>query len=288
MLRTLGHYIDVIRKNPRPIRFMLGRILVLTGLSERFVIEQARGYKLRFFPSNLSEQLWVNPTLRDEPLAFFVAYLRPGDVVVDVGANVGDTCIVCAQSVAPGGTVYSFEPHPRVYGWLQDNVRLNALGNAVLANLALGEGEGTVAFSDDRRDDMNRVVGEGGGQLHVPVRTLDATLPDLDRIALLKIDVEGFEIFVLKGGTRTLAKTRAVHIEVGQAHFAKYGYTTKDLLTLLDAAGFALFRLGHDREIERIDTLYVPIKVENLLAARDPADLARRLAQSDFRVSDKR
>jgi FkbM family methyltransferase len=288
MLRTLGHYIDVIRKNPRPIRFMLGRILVLTGLSERFVIEQALGYKLRFFPSNLSEQLWVNPTLRDEPLAFFAAYLKPGDVVVDVGANIGDTCIVCARLVAPGGTVYSFEPHPRVYGWLQHNVQLNALANAVLANLALGEADGTVAFSDDRRDDMNRVIGGNGGRLHVPVRTLDAVLPLLDGVALLKIDVEGFEIFVLKGGARTLAKTQAVHIEVGQAHFAKYGYATSDLLALLEAAGFLLFRLGRDREIERIDALYVPIKVENIVAARDPAELRRRLSQSDFRVVEKR
>lgn len=277
MLRRLRHYLDVLRRNPRPGRFIAARALVMSGLCRHWVIDQSRGYKLRFFPSNLSEQLWIDPTARDEPLAFFAEYLRPGDVVIDVGANIGDTCIVCARTVGPSGRVFAFEPHPRVYGWLAENVKLNGVGNAVLANIALGDSDGTVMFSDVRRDDMNRVMRNGSG-LVVQVRQLDRVLPSIARIALLKIDVEGFEIFVLRGARATLASAECVHVEIGEKHFRKYDYDASEVLRTLEEAGFALMRFVSDRHLSPIDAAYVPARIENILGVRSSSLLHERLA----------
>jgi len=276
MLYRLRHYLDILRKNPRPARFVAARALVITGLCRYWVIPQSRGYKLRFFPSNLSEQLWINPTARDEPLAFFAEYLRPGDTVIDVGANIGDTCIVCANAVGPEGHVFAFEPHPRVFRWLAENVRLNGIRNATLANLALGEVDGTVTFSDQRRDDMNRVLRDGRG-LSVPVRRLDGAIAAIATIALLKIDVEGFEIFVLRGAPTTLRAADCVHVELGQKHFQKYGYDASDVMRILVDAGFTLLRFASDRHLSRIDSGYRPDAVENIVGVRDIAMLRRRL-----------
>lgn len=285
MRREVAHYLHVVKTNPRPVRFLLGRALVVTGLSKHFLIEQSGGYKLRFFPSNLSEQLWSNPTLREEPLAFFRAYLRPGEVVVDVGANIGDTSIVCAGSVNPGGMVYAFEPHPRVFAWLRENLDLNRVDNVRAANLALGESEGSVDFSDDRRDDMNHVLSAGAGTLRVPVKTLDSALPPLGEVRLLKVDVEGFELFVLRGARQVLQKTKAVHVEVGEAHFEHYGYRLADVLGILIESGFSLYRFASDRELVPIDAQFRPLKVENVVGARDPDDLRARISASGFAVA---
>lgn len=282
VLDTLRHYIDVVRHNVRPMRFLLARALVKSRLSSHLVIRHADGFVLRFFPSNLSEQLWVDPATRDGTLDFFNAYLRPGDIVIDVGANIGDTCIVCARAVAPHGRVFAFEPHPQVYGWLEGNVRMNRVANVELRNLALGEADSTVCFSDQRRDDMNRVDSEG--RIEVELRRLDGVLPAIANVDLMKVDVEGFEIFVLRGGEHTLARTRAVHIEIGEAHFGSYGYTTADLLGLLASCGFALYRFASARELQPIGIDFMPFEVENVVAVRDATQLAARLRGRGFTV----
>lgn len=275
-VRHLAHCVRVLRDSPTPWRFVIGRALVVCGISEHFVIQQS-GYRLRFYPSNLSEQLFAKPTLRERALTFFRQYLKPGDTVVDVGANIGDTSIVCAQAVGRAGSVYAFEPHPTVFSWLVENIRLNDLPNVTVSNLALGSAEDAVDFSNDRRDDMNRIVSSGAQSIRVPLKTLDAALPLLSHVTLLKIDVEGFELFVLRGAVETLKRVSAVYVEVAEGHFAKYGYGVTDVLDTLAASGFSLFRGVDSDQLQSIDSSYRPESVENILAVRDVTDLEGRL-----------
>jgi FkbM family methyltransferase len=267
--------LDVLRRHPRPLRFVLGRLLSRTGWCRRFLIHQP-GYRLRFFPSNLAEQLWVDSTQRQHALAFFRRYLRAGDVVADVGANIGDVAIVCARTVGPRGRVHAFEPHPRVFDWLKQNINLNGLDNIQLTNAALGEHDGALDISNDRRDDMNRMLPAGGG-ISVPVRRLDEILEGTERIDLLKIDVEGFELFVLRGAEKVLARTQAVYVEVGAEHFRQFGYACADVFSLLMSSGFMLHRFRGDTEVEAISSNYMPVGVENIFAVRDAATLQARL-----------
>jgi len=188
------HYVDALRREARPGRFLMSRALMYSGLSTRIVIPK-RGFRLRFYPTNGTAQQWVDPYHehatdhghREE--TFLRRYLRPGDVVVDVGANFGLTALAAFTTVGPRGQMHAFEPHPRIFRFLLGNIELNGAEAVVTPyNLALGERAGTVFLTDERADDQNSVSPDTTG-LRVPMSTLDDAVAQLPRIALLKIDV---------------------------------------------------------------------------------------------------
>ena len=267
----MKNYWRLVRGHPRPARFLLARLLMATRTCQFLSIRQA-GYRLRFHPSNISSQLWIDPGQRSADLQFLSDYLQPGDSVVDVGANIGETVLTSAIRVGTEGHVLGIEPHPRTFRFLEDNVRLNHVANVHLINRAVGAASGVVTFSDDRRDDMNRV---GGGDLQVPMERLDALVPEPGPIALLKVDVEGYERFVFEGAPQVLARTACVFFEVSGPHFATFGYRTRVVIELLLASGFRLFRVAGPRTLRAIPRDFDTDAFENLVALRD-ADEGRR------------
>ena len=268
----MKNYWKLVRGHARPARFVAARLLMATGAC-RFLTIQQRGFAIRFHRANLSSQLWIDPHGRDEALSFFRDYLKPGDRVVDVGANIGDTVLTAAMMVGRSGSVIGLEPHPGTFRFLRENVALNGARNVELHNVAAGSASGAARLSDDRRDDMNRI---DGGSLPVTVQRLDDLITSPDPIALLKVDVEGYEKFVFEGAPGVLKRTRCVHFEVSSLHFARFGYATRDVLALLGDAGFALFRLSGPRAFMAITSTFDTEAFENLLALRDPAEFSRR------------
>lgn len=218
---------------------------------------------------------WIDPNEKVEELSFFHAYLKLGDTVVDVGANIGETVLTSSVLVGPSGCVYAFEPHPKIFGFLQDNLRLNKVRNVRAFNLGLGDAPTTVAFSDDRRDDMNRVMVDQGG-ITIALETLDRILADCGHIQLLKVDVEGYEIFVFEGGRQALSHIACIYFEVSATHFERFGYTTANLLNLIVAAGFRIFRIERPGVLFSVPSNFTPSHFENCVALRDPADFTRR------------
>lgn len=125
---------------------LLGVFLQYTGLSS-FIIIRTLGYRIRFHPkSSLALAVWLGPRKHDKSLSEFV---RAGDTVVDVGANIGTVSIPMAQTVGNQGRVIAIEPHPLSFRYLQENVQLNHHEEVVSAiNCALGAEHGQVYFSD--------------------------------------------------------------------------------------------------------------------------------------------
>jgi FkbM family methyltransferase len=268
----MKHYIRILQAHPRPIRLILARGLAISGLCRRLTIKQ-QGYRLRFHRSNLAEQLWINPLCREDALEFFRAYLKPGDKVIDVGANIGDTVLTAAVNVGATGRVWAVEPHPRTFRFLEANLKLNGLTNVEAINSAAGDTLGEVTFSDGRRDDMNRV---GGGMLRVPIHRLDDLVACCDPIALLKVDVEGYEKPVFLGAPAILEKTQYLHFEVSRTHFSWFGYQIRDLLRLLESLDFKLFRIESNGTLQRIDVDFETDKVENLIGLRSATEFVER------------
>jgi FkbM family methyltransferase len=265
-------YLRILRRHQHPARFVAGRALVKSGLCKFLTIQQ-KDYKLHFFPSNLSESLWVDPMWREPELAFFRAYLKPGNRVIDVGANIGDTALAASSQVGVAGRVWAVEPHPNTFAYLKKNVELNRRGNIELIHAAASSQRGSLSLSNDRRDDMNRVVTNG-----VPVRAerLDDLVEQTDDINLLKIDVEGYELSVLRGAGRILKFTQVVYFEVSEMMFRSFGYTVTDVFDCLHSVGFQLLKISGPCTLANIDVTYVPSEVENLLAVRNVDEVVRK------------
>lgn len=268
----LRHWVAVVRNHPRPARLLAARLLERVGLSPLFTIP-LDGYRLRFYPTNVSANLWINADTRVHGLELFQAYCQAGDVAIDVGANVGEVSIIVSQRVGATGRVFAFEPHPRIYRYLVGNLALNHCGNVTTANLAVGAAPGVVRLSNDKHDDMNRIVDDGA--IEVTCTTLDAQVP-AQPIALLKIDVEGSELRVLEGARQTLARTACVNCEMGDAHYRRYGYGMPDLIAFLQHHGFQTFVVDGARRVRPVDAQFAEPGGHELVACRDAADFAQR------------
>lgn len=267
-------YWRILRAQKRPLRFLLSRILMRLGLSRWLTIKQ-EGFVLRFYPSSLSAALWIDPADHQAEAAFLRAYLRSGDVAIDVGANIGLTALAASRAVGDSGAVLAVEPHPRIFGYLRKNVALNQAGNVTLFNVALGNREEAGTLRDMRADDTG-FLAPGGSGIEVPVRRLDQLPIPNASIALMKIDVEGYERFVLEGAAATLPRTQCVYFESWDQHFARYGYGAADLVGDLSQAGFQVFRLDEPGWICPVSGSHASAAVEDLVALRDLDDFLTR------------
>lgn len=145
-------------------------------------------------------------------LADRAAAAGPGAVFVDIGANVGQHSLYMAPHVA---RVVAFEPWERARTAFLDNIARNRLNNVVVHPVALGERDEVLPFHVPATSNLgtgsfvaglnDNVAGES-----LPVRRGDDMLADLDRVDVVKIDTEGFELQVLRGLAETLARHRPV------------------------------------------------------------------------------
>lgn len=264
-------YTKIILEQEKPLRFLISRLLKWTGVW-RFIKVKKNGYSLLLQPSSISLALWVDSTARNEDVDVIKMILRPGDCFYDIGANIGQLSIEAALLVGRSGNVTAFEAHPRTAQFFRNNVELNGLENIRIVQSAMGEECGWLAYTDDNADDQNRVVELGS--IQVPVLTLD-TLSGGEKINLLKVDIEGYELFAFKGALETLKNVDLVYFEAWDIHFAKYGYGFSNIYELLEAMGYLIGKINVTHKtisiLKKADT--VPNCV-NLLAWRDSDHLA--------------
>jgi len=138
----------------------------------------------------------------------FAEMVRPGAVVYDIGANVGFYTLLAATLVGPEGTVVAFEPLPRNLHFLSAHISMNGLTNVVVRPVALADRSGTLRFDDSGGPSEGRLAAEGSKT--VECATLDALaaegeIPPPD---VIKMDVEGAELLVLRGGEATIRTHR--------------------------------------------------------------------------------
>ena len=139
---------------------------------------------------------------------------RAGDVVLDVGANIGTHTLAMASLVGPQGRVFAFEAQRTVFQTLCANVALNSLDNVECVHAAVGATDGTIHLADLRTDvaqnfgaaDLSQIP----GSVRTPLIALDTHLAGLARLRLAKIDVEGMELDVLRGAAETIKRLKPV------------------------------------------------------------------------------
>lgn len=255
----------------------IARILIKLRISSLFKIKQ-KDFDLRFYPSSMSRILWVDQYLAEKPYGeeqeFFRRYLRPNDIVIDVGANIGFFTLIFSTIVGRTGKVYAIEPHPRIYKYLQGNLDLNSVENVFPFNLALGSKSGTVKFSDRKGDDRNAVITTGTG-ITVPQKRLDQLGIEDESIALLKIDVEGYEKFVIESAGQILKNVRCIYFEAIERHFSKFGYKLEELLNILVNYDFKILEISANK-VYRLPSFHYLGFSNNLIAVRDINSFLKR------------
>jgi len=216
-----------------------------------------------------------------EQMSFVMHYLRPGELFVDAGANIG-AYTVLAAGVA-GADVLAFEPSPRTFKQLQRNVEINHIAQRVrVIHAALGSGPGTLKLTDDLGTENYVVRGSDNG-VDVPVAALDDQLGQ--RTArLMKVDVEGFETEVFAGARRLLEADDTMSMIVERNNSGeRYGFDEDQLHESIRQAGFSPFAYDpFRRELTHLG----PDQLGNLIYLRDFASARQRLvAAPPFKIA---
>jgi FkbM family methyltransferase len=175
-------------------------------------------------------------------VAIFRRFMAPGDVALDVGANIGAHTLALAGLAGPAGAVYAFEPQRLVFQTLCANVALNSLSNVQCVNAAVGATARVLhLFDPDPEADNNfggvelAMLAAPAGAPPTPQVVLDEYLA-LDRLKLVKIDVEGMEAEVLRGAAATLDRHKPV-LYVENAYVDR----SPELIGLLQGYGYQLY-----------------------------------------------
>ena len=134
-IKNLGIYLQSIRKQEKPYRFMLGSFLQITGLS-RLISFRINDSKFPFSKSTLALNFFMYKKAYLEEFKRFVDLVKEGDTVVDIGANVGFLAIPAAQKCNTGNMI-AVEAHPRTFSLLKENIEKNKLSNIKYFNLAV-------------------------------------------------------------------------------------------------------------------------------------------------------
>ena len=198
--------------------------------------------KARFIYRNLKARF------RDQrqEIKALLAAIKPGDVVVDIGANKGSYLYWMSRAVG-AGRVVAFEPQPALVEYLRQAVVACGLKNVVVEGKAVSDKSGTMTLYVPGNATSPGATLEGTMQSHGKCREVPVEVVKLDdyfagttgRIAALKIDVEGHELAVFRGAERIIREHRPVLIfECENRHLAP-ARTVLDVLNYLKGLGYA-------------------------------------------------
>lgn len=178
--------------------------------------------------------------------------LRADDVFVDVGAHVGYFTLLAGRRVGPEGAVLSIEPNPVALGHLRQNVDRSGLRNVQVAHTACGDSCDPVRLylhteSNSSMASLSADNATSGAAVDVPCTTLDKLCKErgLSCVSLVKIDVEGAELSVLRGMERILREMRPVIVlEMEPQLLEGFGTSPDSLLAFLVAHDYRVAALG--------------------------------------------
>jgi len=183
----------------------------------------------------------------------FPALIRPGDIVIDVGGNVGYFTILASEFVGAHGKVYSVEPSSNTRIRLDENIKLNRVSNVEVLAYAAWNGVGKANFyqhSSDRGGCSLRDLGSGIVAEEASLVRLDAVIPagECSRVRLIKLDIEGAECQALEGLSSLLESNGplSIVVEVEDKKLRGLDRSAEDLFELLLGYGMTAYRIAND------------------------------------------
>jgi FkbM family methyltransferase len=268
------------RRLLRALYVRAGRLVANRQLVERFAVARAAnkailsvlrpeiiavGDHKMYVDDKDSLRLVVKGIYEPFETTLVASEVREGDVVLDVGANIGYFTLIFARVVGPRGRVLAFEPDPANFAILERNITLNDYHNVTAIPLALSDTAGPVAlYMSEFNRAHHRIVAstDAIGTIAVDSTTLDQYLESYDgAVDFIKIDVEGAEAMALRGMRGVIRRTQphSILIEFTPSALAEAGDDPASLLNELTGAGYELF------EIPRHADAMIPSSAAELL-----------------------
>lgn len=173
--------------------------------------------------------------------------IKSAEVIADIGANIGTTALFFANQ-NPQAHIYAFEPHPNSFKKASENIALNRFKNIHLINIGLGEQPATLKLYEVNKynSGMNRILSQNMDNnlsyVEIVINTFDnfCKKNEIKTLNFVKIDVEGFEYWVIKGGVNTLQKYKPVLFVELNDNSLKEGSqkSAKEFIELLNSIGY--------------------------------------------------
>lgn len=232
-------------------------------------------FMIRIHPSNgtIDKEIYLHGVYEPHFLSLIKKLLKPGDVFVDIGANIGQHSLFASNIVSDTGKVIAFEPIERLYQQFKESITLNEIHNIDVYNYGCSNIQETRNISTPTNNaGASSVIKSyaGGTDTKIRLRTADSVLAQESRIDLIKIDVEGYEYFALEGLRETLSRFRPMLL----IEYSPYYYgllSDKDtggkIITLLLTYGYEIIDLENNDEL--VDLAYIKqlgVPQTNLLA----------------------
>jgi FkbM family methyltransferase len=286
-------------------KIALQRLLPFKSASTAEFVDRKLPWGMDIRVRSLEEHGRILTTLGVIDLAVTEALWRlanPGELAVDVGANIGYMTAVLAERVGSGGHVYSFEAHPEIFAELKYNTELwqKQLINTKfdIQNIAISDAQGSVllkipdAFIDNRglatvvtSKEFSKESDEHNFQtIKVESSSLDELFPAPKQIGVLKIDVEGHELQVLQGAKKLLKQQR-----IRDCVFEEHGEYPTNVTRYFEEMGYSIFRIH--RKFFAPALLPPNVKIEgnqwlpiSFLATREPESALSRFKETGWRV----
>ena len=233
------------------------------GLTKYSFIRKVKHYSLSNLQTDYAEVFGNKLFLNKKGLALSISHygtyeeleskimeekIEMGNIVVDVGANIGLHTLNMARIVGNTGQVFAFEPDPSNFEILKKNVKINNYKNIILEQKAVGDKHGRITLYQSDHPGKHRIfpqTEQAKGQVQVELTNLDNYFDSdmIDKINFIKIDVEGLEFSVLKGMKNILKNSKKIKIlfEFMPENTMEVGFTPIELLNYLTSNDFKLY-----------------------------------------------
>jgi len=249
------------------VSILRDRPYLVTSLRSGFV------FKWPYYLDDVSMSVEIGNVIEEEILTgsydpessrIIRKFVKPGDVCIDVGANVGAITVLLAKQTGRTGQVLAFEPGPPYLQKLRSNLDLNPglKGVVTIVNMGLSDKNGTLFWQADPEHPYNAGLMSSDG-ISVPVTTLDQYLfeHNLPRLDFVKIDVESMELEVLRGGREVLTRFQPVVLfeTMDWAREARGFDIFKEIEELLDQLDYGMHDLAADGTLLDVSSIALPL-----------------------------
>ncbi len=239
--------------------------LFVPPIKTKVVHTVINGYNLLVLANeNVGREIVFYGNFEPAETACLARAIRPEDTCFDVGANVGYFTLLMAQ-LAFNGRVHAFEPLALNVALIQASLELSGYSNVVVSQIAVGDRSGLVSFSQSADSAFSSLRDTGRKpvkrQISVPMTSLDEYVQDnsVNRVDILKVDVEGAEALVVSGSTKLLRdaerRPRLIMLELSSKNLQAFKTSVQSVLDQMAGLAYAPYVSTADGQLSPLDRI---------------------------------